>query len=549
MNKKVVYTSIFGSEYYLHDPEMKLDGWDFVCFTDRTDFKSDVWTIRPTLKIYDGARDPKKPKNLPHRYLQEYDISVWIDGDAKIIGDINYLVDTYLKDKGYAVLNHKYCGGINSRICIYEEAKFIKWLGDTHQKHYKDNLDVINSQVDRYRKEGYPENNGQARNTVIFRRHNDKDIIKTMEEWWTELKYGSKRDQLSFPYVAWKNNLDFNFINEDIDNNQWFQLMKKWRQIKRKEKRNSYVEHQPISLDYFFKMEIAQGGGGKEVLNQNGTLKTVKDVLMFYIVPGNVQTVRSTLNSKNWQYFNCMMAEFRKGVGDHHVLGWENMTEEYYNSLELMSDEELKVFLKEHPVEFDNGFIRHSYHRACAMIGRLLKGKSYIPFYMKKNQIYDNPRQHDGQHRIKPLIQNLKGISDISIPAGEFTICQSGILALMGIRQNDDIDIIISTEARNQIFGGNTNFIRDKGAEIFEPNRGKFRIFDAQGDDDLIENYSFTVNGYNFLEPRFYFSRKNKHTDRDKSDWEGMRAFFEMGNHKGYPFNKLRGEQWGVQYI
>ena len=549
MNKKVVYTSIFGSEYYLHDPEMKLDGWDFVCFTDRTDFKSDVWTIRPTLKIYDGARDSKKPKILPHRYLQEYDISVWIDGDAKIIGDINYLVDTYLKDKGYAVLNHKYCGGINSRICIYEEAKFIKWLGDTHQKHYKDNLDVINSQVDRYRKEGYPENNGQARNTVIFRRHNDKDIIKTMEEWWTELKYGSKRDQLSFPYVAWKNNLDFNFINEDIDNNQWFQLMKKWRQIKRKEKRNSYVEHQPISLDYFFKMEIAQGGGGKEVLNQNGTLKTVKDVLMFYIVPGNVQTVRSTLNSKNWQYFNCMMAEFRKGVGDHHVLGWENMTEEYYNSLELMSDEELKVFLKEHPVEFDNGFIRHSYHRACAMIGRLINGKKYIPFYMKKNQIYDNPRQHDGQHRIKPLIQNLKGISDISIPAGEFTICQSGILALMGIRQNDDIDIIISTEARNQIFGGNTNFIRDKGAEIFEPNRGKFRIFDAQGDDDLIENYSFTVNGYNFLEPRFYFSRKNKHTDRDKSDWEGMRAFFEMGNHKGYPFNKLSGEQWGVQYI
>ena len=76
MNKKVVYTSIFGSEYYLHDPEMKLDGWDFVCFTDRTDFKSDVWTIRPTLKIYDGARDSKKPKILPHRYLQEYDINL-----------------------------------------------------------------------------------------------------------------------------------------------------------------------------------------------------------------------------------------------------------------------------------------------------------------------------------------------------------------------------------------------------------------------------------------------------------------------------------------
>ena len=65
----------------------------------------------------------------------------------------------------------------------------------------------------------------------------------------------------------------------------------------------------------------------------------------------------------------------------------------------------------------------------------------------------------------------------------------------------------------------------------------------------MIENYSFVVNGYNFLEPRFYFSRKNKNTDRDKLDWKGMRAFFEMGSHKGYPFNQLTDEQWGTEYI
>jgi hypothetical protein len=214
-----------------------------------------------------------------------------------------------------------------------------------------------------------------------------------------------------------------------------------------------------------------------------------------------------------------------------------------------MTDEEVLEFNKNNPVEFDNGFIRHSYHRACAMVGRLASGKSYLPFYMERGQIYDNPRKHDGKHRVKPLINNLKGISNVSIPSGEFTICQSGILALMGIRQNDDIDIIISSEARNQLFGGNNNFMRERGAEIFEPNRGKFKIFNAQGDDDLIENYSFTIDGYRFLEPRFYFSRKNRHTDRDKSDWDGMRKFFEMGSHKGYPFNQLSEEQWGVEYL
>tara|TARA_R110002050_G_scaffold109257_2_gene220280 strand:- start:1652 stop:2635 length:984 start_codon:yes stop_codon:yes gene_type:complete len=325
--------------------------------------------------------------------------------------------------------------------------------------------------------------------------------------------------------------------------------MKKWRQIKRKEKRNSYIEYQPISLEYFLNMKFAGGGGGKEIITQNETLRSVEDVYTFFSTDDNLQSIRNTLNPKNWQYFNSMTAEFRKNVASHHELGWDKMTEKYYASLELMSDEELKIFLKNNPVEFDNGFIKHSYHRACAMIGRLISGKEYLPFYMKKDDIYNNPRKHDGRHRVKPLIENVKCISDIQIPTGDFTICQSGILALMDIRQNDDIDIIISSEARKQLFDGTKDMITLNNVEIFAENRGKFRIFDAQGDDDLIKNYSFTVNGYNFLEPRFYFSRKNKHTDRDKSDWNGIRTFFQMRNYMGYPFNKLSLEQWGIEYI
>ena len=135
------------------------------------------------------------------------------------------------------------------------------------------------------------------------------------------------------------------------------------------------------------------------------------------------------------------------------------------------------------------------------------------------------------------------------MPRGEYALVQSSILALMGVRQNDDVDIIISSEARKQLFNNNQNFIRLNGVEIFEPNRGKFQIFNAQGDDDLIKNYSFIVDGYNFLQPRFYFSRKNKHTDRDKSDWDGMRNFFKMRSHDGFPFNELSEEEWGVQYL
>ena len=543
MNKKVIYTTIFGGYDDLTEPHYVPDDWDFVCFTD-TDLKSKNWKIVKTTPFYnDNTRNAKQYKVLPHRHLSDYEYSIFIDGNMTIRNNPDELISNYLSNSNVAFFDHNK-NLLDPRDCIYKEAETIFEFG-RRNGNYKDNPELIKSQMEKYISEGYPKNNGLITGMIIIRKHNEKDCVKVMEDWWTEIKYHSRRDQLSFNYVAWKNKTNFNYLPGDSRDNKWFVSLGKHTGKKKKVEE----QYEPISLNYFLNMEFAGGTGGKEIITQNRTLKTVKDVYMFYSVPGNIQTIKSKLTPDNWQYFNCILGEFRKNVGDHHELGWDMMTEEYYKSLELMSDEELEIFLRENPIEFDNGYIKHSFHRACAMIGRLISGKAYIPFYMKRSQIYDEPRKQDGKHRVKPLIQNIKGISDISIPAGEFTICQSGILALMGIRQNDDIDIIISSEARNQLFGGNTNFMRERGAEIFEPNRGKFRIFDAQGDDDLIENYSFTVNGYNFLEPRFYFSRKNKLTDRDKSDWEGMKAFFDMGNHKGYPFNQLTDEQWGVEYI
>lgn len=555
--RKVIYTSMFGykadSTFFIHNPLCDLEGWDLVCFTDTPTIKSDIWDIRLVDRIYtDGARQNRYYKILPHKHLEEYDISVCIDADVLITKNINDIVEEHLEKHNMSVLDHSICGmtttgDLNRRNCIYDEARFIKWLGDNHpRKHYKDDMNIINKQMEKYKSDGYPSSNGLARTTVIFRKHNESDVIETMEKWWSEYQYNSRRDQLSLPYSAWKTNFDYKLMPIDIDDNQYFGYMKKWRRQKMKEVK---VGYEPISFKYFLNMEIANGGESKMIVKDGGKLKTVRDVCKFFSNPSNVSEVKSKLNPNNWQYFNCMMAGFRHNVANHHELGWDKLTEEYYNSLDEMTDEEVLEFNKNNPVEFDNGFIKHSYHRAYAMIGRIIKGKKYIPFYMRKKQIYDEPRLQDRIHRVKPLIENVVNINNVNIPKDSFTICQSGILALMGVRKNDDLDIIISFEARKQLFNNRKDFIKQNGVEIFEPNRGKFRIFDAQGDDDLIENYSFEVNGYRFLEPRFYFSRKHKHSERDKSDWNGIKNFFESESHKGYPFNQLSEEQWGVQYI
>ena len=88
--------------------------------------------------------------------------------------------------------------------------------------NYKDDPYLIQKQMTKYSMVGFPKDNGLITGMVILRRHNEKDCIETMEDWWTEIKYGSKRDQLSFNYCAWKNNLKFNYMDGDSRDNEYF---------------------------------------------------------------------------------------------------------------------------------------------------------------------------------------------------------------------------------------------------------------------------------------------------------------------------------------
>jgi len=301
--------------------------------------------------------------------------------------------------------------------------------------------------------------------------------------------------------------------------------------------------YSPISLEYFLDMELAMGGEGKLIMKEGGKLKTIREIVEYFSHQENRDKVEAKLKPANWQYYNCMLAEFRHNVADHHALGWENMTKEYYESLDVMEDNEIEKFLREVPVEFHNGFVKHSYHRACSMIGRLINGKPYIPFYMETNQIYKDPTKHDGIHRVKPQTSRVKLLEQLDamgIDRDEYCLTQSSILSLMGLRPNDDLDIIISSELRSQ------NIQFPQGVDVFPPNISKFNYFGAKGDDDILKNYCIEINGYKFLEPRFYFARKNiNETPKDINDWNLIREFFEKGNHKGYPFN-FDSYKWGL---
>jgi len=231
MNKIVIYTAIFGGKDNLIEPEFIPQGCDFVCFTDQ-DFKSDVWEVR---KIEPESKDPVRNarmyKVLPHKYLSEYEISIWVDGNLLVRGDVNKLINDYLKNNNLAVFSHSQHtkrwkklfwikNGEDCRDCVYEEVRFL--LKMNSEGKYKDDFTLIKNQIEKYHEEGYPEHNGLVVSMVILRKHNEQSIIKTMEDWWREIQEGSRRDQLSFNYVAWKNNLDFVYMKGDSRRNKYF---------------------------------------------------------------------------------------------------------------------------------------------------------------------------------------------------------------------------------------------------------------------------------------------------------------------------------------
>lgn len=221
--KGVVYTAIFGDYEPLLDPKVINKNLDYICFTDNPNLKSDVWTVKVipdyvndfnnfnneiSFTDLDYTRRARTIKTLPHVFLKDYDFSIWVDAGFLITGDIIKFINRYT-EKDFLGVTH------SVRNCLYDEAKEVLRLKI-------DDENLILKQIERYRKDNYPTNNGLIESGILFRRHNNPKLVKVMEDWFAEIFKFSKRDQISFNYVAWKNGLDFDLSNIYYARNPFF---------------------------------------------------------------------------------------------------------------------------------------------------------------------------------------------------------------------------------------------------------------------------------------------------------------------------------------
>lgn len=189
--KICVYTSLYGTRSELPPNLSRARGLDFICFTDKRQ-EAPGWEMRVD---GDSGLSPvlaaKRFKVLPHRYLADYEYSLFVDANTLMHGRLDEWVDRYLIDAPFVMWPHP------ERSDLYRELIAIVEMNRHRPQE-------VFMQMRHYAAEGLPGRTGIAEASCIWRRHHEPRLIQLMEAWWREITERSTRDQLSLGYLFWK---------------------------------------------------------------------------------------------------------------------------------------------------------------------------------------------------------------------------------------------------------------------------------------------------------------------------------------------------------
>ncbi len=189
--KKVAYTIVLG-EYKLKEPTYINKDWKHICFTDRKR-KSNVWSMTHISGFNNPRKKAREIKIRYDKYL-DCDLSFFIDAKFTVTCNLDKFVEKHLKYDLCLFANHK-------RNCAYLEADFCIKRGIGNRE------DIIN-QINFYKKEGFPKRFGKCATGILIRR-NTPELLNFMKLWYDQVDKYSNRDQISLPYIMWKNPIKF----------------------------------------------------------------------------------------------------------------------------------------------------------------------------------------------------------------------------------------------------------------------------------------------------------------------------------------------------
>ena len=218
--KIAVYTCITGNyDKEILEPFVKLENTDFYLFTDNEKQISENWIIKPIPeninREYNNILKNRYMKMHPYELFENYDYSIYIDGNVKVMSDLTELVYAINENVGIAMHKHQF------RDCICDEIEVCKIKKKGNYKEMK-------RQVEKYVQNGFPKKFGMLEATIIVTDLKNKVAKKILNDWWDEfISTESLRDQISLQYIVWKNKLkidDIGVLGNNLYRNPKFRI-------------------------------------------------------------------------------------------------------------------------------------------------------------------------------------------------------------------------------------------------------------------------------------------------------------------------------------
>jgi len=216
-NRNVLIVTAFTKGYdlvseYLHP----VSNYHYLCYTNDYKFTSDFFVVS---RLPEGKTPEENVRlargiklNLSdHLTVSDYDYIIWLDANCSFIREVDSLIDD-LGDDDVAIFGHR------ERNCLYSEAKACI-------RYKKDSQSVINKQVKKYKKEGFPSNYGMwATHCIVYRP--TREALSFFKIWYAEVTNHSYRDQISLPYALKKSKVKFHtLLNAEIFSVEWFKYV------------------------------------------------------------------------------------------------------------------------------------------------------------------------------------------------------------------------------------------------------------------------------------------------------------------------------------
>lgn len=206
--KKVIYTVITNQYDHLFPPLADQDGWDLICFSDDESLKAEGWQVKPLPELPeleqvkgDPVRTARLVKILPHRFLQDYDYSLYMDANriltqkAEVFvgeGDdaIRCLKGTFIDP--YAAVKDQLDANVDTDELLISNKRL---LTGVERK-------ALEGAPKRWKKEKLPEYCGCPGTALLGRQHNDERVQAVMESWADEVIAGLTFDEAALPYAC-----------------------------------------------------------------------------------------------------------------------------------------------------------------------------------------------------------------------------------------------------------------------------------------------------------------------------------------------------------